>query len=82
MHTHLCSEIFYGSQKLHTYFCSLRVRGTSLLIYSCIGELRNGRKFKYENKPFIVLIITLRRVLSCFFFLIQLKFTVVGINSA
>ena len=29
----------------------------------CIGELRNGRKFKCENKPFIVFILILRRVL-------------------
>ena len=37
--------------------------GTSLLTYSYIGELRNGQKFKCENKPFIVFILILRRVL-------------------
>ena len=41
----------------------LRVRGTSLLTCSYIGETRNDRKFKRENKPFIVFILTLRRVL-------------------
>ena len=50
------SEIFYGGQKLHKYFSSLLIRGTSLLICLYIGELRNGRKFKCENKPFIVFI--------------------------
>ena len=57
------SEIFYGGQKLHKYFSSLQVRGTSLLTCSYIGELRNGRKFKRENKPFIISILFLRRVL-------------------
>ena len=46
----------FGGQKLHTYFSSLRVRGTSLLICSYIGELCNGRKFRCEIKPFIVFI--------------------------
>ena len=36
---------------------------TSLLTYSYIGELRNSRKFKCKNKPFIVIILILRRVL-------------------
>ena len=60
---YLYSKIFYGGQKLHKYFSSLRVRGTSLLTCSYIGELRNGRKFKCENEPFFVFILTLRKVL-------------------
>ena len=35
----------------------LQIRGTSLLTCSYIGELRNGRKFKWENKPFIAFIL-------------------------
>ena len=62
------SEIFYGGQKLHKYFSSLRVRGTSLLTCSYIGELRNGRKFKCKNELFIVLFLILRRVLSYILF--------------
>ena len=42
---------------------SLRVKGMSLLTCSYIGERRDGRKFKCENKPFIVFILILRRVL-------------------
>ena len=61
--------IFYGGQKLHKYFCSLLVRGTSLLTCSYIGELRNERKLKCENEPFNVLILILRRVLSYICFL-------------
>ena len=57
----------------------LEVR-TSLLTCSYIGELRNGRKSKCENEPFIVLTLILRRVLSSFCFLIQLEFTAVGMN--
>ena len=33
-HKYLYSEIFYGGQKLHKYFCSLRVRVTSQLTCS------------------------------------------------
>ena len=47
-------EIFYGGQKLHKYLRSLRTKDTAL---------RNGRKFKCKNKPFIVIILILRRVL-------------------
>ena len=36
----------------------------SLLTCSYIGELRNGQKFKCENEPFILLILTLTRVLT------------------
>ena len=43
-HKYLYSEIFYDGQKLHKYFSSLRVRGTSLLTCSYIGELRSGQK--------------------------------------
>ena len=60
---YLSSEIFYGGQKLHKYFSFLRVRGASLLTCSYIGELRNGRKFECDNKPFIVFILILKRVL-------------------
>ena len=63
---YLYFEIFYGGQKLlHTgkYFRSLLIKDTSLLTCSYIGELRNGRKFKCENKLFIVFILILRRVL-------------------
>ena len=62
-HKYLYCEICYGCQKLHTYFRSLVVNGTSLLTRSYIGELRNGRKFKCENKPFIIFILILKRVL-------------------
>ena len=41
---YLYSKIFYGGQKLHKYFSSLRVRGTSLFTCWYIGELRNGQK--------------------------------------
>ena len=61
---YLYSEIFYyGGQKLYKYFSYLLTRGTSLLTCSYIGELRNGLEFKCENKPFIVFILILRRVL-------------------
>ena len=59
----LYSEIFYGDQKLHKCFSSFVIEGTSLLSCSYIGELRNGRKFKFENKLFVVFILTLRRIL-------------------
>ena len=49
-------KYFYGGQKLHNCFSSLLIRGTSLLSCSCIVDLRNGRKFKCESKPFIVFI--------------------------
>ena len=39
------------------------IRGTSLMSCSYIGELCNGEKFKCENKPFIVFILILKRVL-------------------
>ena len=51
------SEKNYGGQKLHKYFCSSRIRGTSLLTCSYIGEVRNGRKFKCENEVFILLVL-------------------------
>ena len=59
---YLYSGIFNGGQKLHKYFSSLLIRGTSLLTCSYIGELRNGWKFKYENKLFIIFILVVRRV--------------------
>ena len=65
-HMYLYFEIFYGGQKLHKYFSSLLIKGTSLLICLYIGELRNDRKFKCDNKPFIVFILILRRF--CFRF--------------
>ena len=60
---YLYFEMFYGGQKLHKYFRSLLIKDTSLLTCQYIGELPNGRKFKCENKPFIVFILILRRVL-------------------
>ena len=45
------------------YFSSLLIRDTSLLTCLYIGELHNALKFKCENKPFIVFILILRRVL-------------------
>ena len=47
------------------YFCYLRVtvEVSPLLTCSYIGELRNGRKIKCENRPFIVFIFIFRRVL-------------------
>ena len=62
------SEIFYGGQKLHKYFSSLSIRGTSLLTCLYIGDLRNGQKFKREKKLFIVFILILKRVSFRFFF--------------
>ena len=35
IHTYIHTYI-HGDQKLHKYFCSLRVRGTSLLTYSYV----------------------------------------------
>ena len=60
---YLYLEIFYGGQKLYKTFRSLLIKDTALLTRLRIGELRNGRKFKCENKPFIVFILILRRVL-------------------
>ena len=60
---YLLSEIPYDRQKLHKYLSSLLIKGTSLLTYSYIGKLGNDRKFECENKPFIVFILALRRVL-------------------
>ena len=62
-HGYLYSEIFYDGQKLHKYFSYLLIRGTSLLTWSFIGELRNDWKFKCENKPLIVFILILKRVI-------------------
>ena len=54
-------EMFYGGQKLHNKnFRSLLMKDMSLL--TCY-ELRNGRNFECENKPFIVSILILRKVL-------------------
>ena len=61
-HKYLYSKILYGGQKLHKYFSHLVIEDTSLLTSSYIGKLCNGRKFKRENKSFIVLILILRRV--------------------
>ena len=61
---YLYFEIFYGGQKLHKYFRTFVIKDiTSLLTCSYIGKLRNGRKFKCENKRFIVFILVFRRVL-------------------
>ena len=56
-------KYFMASRNYCINIHSLRVRGTSLLTCSYIGELRNGRKFKREHKPFIVFVLILRRVL-------------------
>ena len=58
---YLHPNFFYGGQKLHKYFRSLLIKGTSLLACLYIGELRNGRKFKCENKPFVVFILILSK---------------------
>ena len=63
-HTYLYFEIFYGVQKLHKYFSSLLIKYTSLSTCLYIGELRNGRKFEFGNKPFFIFILILRRVFS------------------
>ena len=74
-------EIFCGGQKLHKCFSSLLIRGKFLLTCSYIGELRNGRKFKCENRPFIVFILILRGLCSRFDFVkIQFELTAVGMN--
>ena len=82
-HKYSNPEMFYSGQKLLKYFSSLRVRGTSLFTCSYTGEPCNGRKFKcYENKPFIVFILVLRRALFYIcFFKIQFEVTAVGMNS-
>ena len=57
-------KIFCGSEKLHNKcFSSLLIKDTSLMTCSYIGELRNGRKFICENKPFIAFLFILKRVL-------------------
>ena len=60
---YVLSEIFYGGQKLHKYFSSSLIRDKSLLACSYIGEERNVRKFTYKNKPSIVFVLILRKVL-------------------
>ena len=60
-HKYLYSEIFNGDQKLHKHFSSSRIRGTSLMTCSFIGELRNGQEFKCENKPFIIFALILSK---------------------
>ena len=62
-HKYLYSEMFYGGQKLHTYFSSLLFKMYVSVDLFYIGELRNGRKFKCKNKPFTIFILILRRVL-------------------
>ena len=59
-HTYSYSEIFCGGQKLHKCFSFILIEGKFLLTCSHIGELRNGRKFKCENRTFIVFILILR----------------------
>ena len=41
------------------FFRSLLIKDTSLLTCSYIGELRHARKFRCENKPFIIFILFL-----------------------
>ena len=53
-----------------------------MLTYSYIGELRNGRKLKCENKPFIVFILILRGFCFRFDFVkAQFELTAAGMNS-
>ena len=61
-HKYLYFEIIYGGHKLHKCFRSLLIKG------KYIGELRNGKKFKFrcEKERFIVFILILRKV--CFRF--------------
>ena len=68
-HRYLYFETCYGCQKLHKYFRSLLIKDASLLTWSYIRELRNGRKFKCENKRFIIFILFLKRVVFQIFFL-------------
>ena len=66
---------------MHKCFSSLLIRGKFLLTCSYIGELRNGRKFKCENKPFIVFILILRGFGFRFDFVkIQYELTAVEMN--
>ena len=51
------------SKDIYIAKCFMGVRGTSMLTCSYIVELHNGQSFKCENKPFIVFILILRRVL-------------------
>ena len=77
--TYLYCKLFRGGEKLHKCFSSLLIRGTSLLTCSYIGGLRNGRKIKCENKPFIIYILILEE--ACFMFevfKIQFELTAVG----
>ena len=55
---YLFFEICCACQKLHK-FRSLLIKDTPLLTWSYIGVLRNGRKLKCENKPFIIFILIL-----------------------
>ena len=53
-----------------------------MLTFLYIGELRNGRKLKCDNKPPIVFILILKRVLFRFDFLkIQSELMAVRMNS-
>ena len=62
-HKYLYSDVFDGGQKMDKKNSSSRVGGTSLFTCTYIGGLRNGQKFKCENKSFIVFILILSRVL-------------------
>ena len=81
-HIH-ASKYIMAVRKCITFFSSLLSKDTSLLTCSYIEELRNGRKFKYKNKPFIVLILISRRVLFYIYIyiFIQFELTAVGMHS-
>ena len=55
--------------KLRKYFTSVLIKDTSLLTCSYTGELRNDRKFKSENKPFIAFILVLKKSFALHFIL-------------
>ena len=60
----------------------LLIRGKFLLTCSYIDEQRNGRKFKCENRPFIIFILILRGFYFRFDFVkVQFELTAVGMNS-
>ena len=58
---HIYIRIYFMAVRNCIFFFFLRVRGTSLLTFSYIGERRNDRKLKCENIPFIVLTLIVRR---------------------
>ena len=60
---HIRNVLWWSVTAQILVYGSLLIEYTSLLTCSCIGEVRNGLKFKCENKPSIVFVLTLMRVL-------------------